>query len=95
MEGNVPSPREPPVTTTTFPFKEKILGKSWSSVSYLDILSGIEVVEVGEFDFYWGYGKMKKKEAHGDCNLGSTPMEVLLYVGYSTQRRLLLILPRQ
>jgi len=28
-----PSPLEPPVTTITFPFKEKILGKSLSSVS--------------------------------------------------------------
>lgn len=28
-----PRPREPPVTTTTFPFNEKIEGKSVSSVS--------------------------------------------------------------
>jgi hypothetical protein len=28
-----PRPLEPPVTTTTFPFKEKMLGKSASSVS--------------------------------------------------------------
>lgn len=33
-----PKPREPPVTTITLPFKEKMLGKSWSSVSELDIL---------------------------------------------------------
>lgn len=28
-----PRPRLPPVTTTTFPFKEKMFGKSLSSVS--------------------------------------------------------------
>ena len=41
-----PNPREPPVTTTTFPLREKMLGKSWSSVSYLDILDRIEAVAV-------------------------------------------------
>ena len=34
-----PKPRDPPVTTTTFPLREKMLGKSWSSVSYFDILA--------------------------------------------------------
>lgn len=33
-----PRPREPPVTTITLPFKEKMLGKSWRSVSELDIV---------------------------------------------------------
>ena len=36
-----PNPLLPPVTTTTFPFREKILGKSLSSVSYLDIFGGV------------------------------------------------------
>ena len=34
-----PRPLDPPVTTTTLPLREKILGKSLSSVSYLDILA--------------------------------------------------------
>lgn len=38
-----PRPLEPPVTTTTFPFKEKIFGKSLSSVSYLDIFAEVDV----------------------------------------------------
>lgn len=29
-----PRPRLPPVTTTTFPFRENMFGKSLSSVSY-------------------------------------------------------------
>jgi hypothetical protein len=36
-----PKPRDPPVTTTTFPLREKMLGKSWSSVSYLDMVGGL------------------------------------------------------
>lgn len=40
-----PSPREPPVTTTTFPLREKMLGKSWSSVSYFDISAEIRLIE--------------------------------------------------
>lgn len=36
-----PRPREPPVTTTTFPLREKMEGKSWSSVSGLDILGRV------------------------------------------------------
>lgn len=41
-----PSPRDPPVTTTTFPFKEKILGKSLRSVSYLDISKVFKLIRL-------------------------------------------------
>jgi hypothetical protein len=41
-----PKPREPPVTTTTFPFREKIFGKSCSSVSYLDIVGGSNLTQI-------------------------------------------------
>ena len=33
-----PRPRDPPVTTTTFPLREKMFWKSCSSVSYLDMM---------------------------------------------------------
>jgi len=45
-----PRPRDPPVTTTTLPLREKILGKSCSSVSYLMV------------DMTGSFGKLKSKE---------------------------------